>query len=119
MSVGDVCIINSDTIHSTASSDPDHAFVYDCLIIDNSFFQENGIHAEHLRFQPIIRDPAITELYLQAFDSLTQCCHTGSPLKTLESRLRILELLYALSQNYVVAQTQLSDSQSVQRVKKL
>lgn len=119
MSVGDVCVINSDTIHSTVSSDPDHAFVYDCLIVDNSFFQENGIHAEHLRFQPLIRDPAITQLYLQAFDALTQCHQTGSALKTLEARLRILELLYALFQNYVVSQTQLSDSQSVQRVKRI
>lgn len=66
MNSGDTIIINSKHIHSITS---DKSAKYYCLIIDNSFFEDNGININLFNFKNKITDPQITQFMLRIHDT--------------------------------------------------
>jgi len=52
-SEGDTVVVNSNRLHSISS---DSGLVYRCLIVDNAFFEQNGISLDTIRFIPRIHD---------------------------------------------------------------
>ncbi len=60
---GEVLLVGSNIPHSIGSNGE---MTYRCLIIDNSFFLENGVPVDTLQFAPQPRDPAVTQALAQA-----------------------------------------------------
>ena len=57
---GDLCVIDSDLIHRVESRD----FIrYFCLIVDNAFCRDCGLHPEQYRFMRRIRSNKLAEQY--------------------------------------------------------
>ena len=51
-----VVVVNADTLHYVGT---DSHLVYRCLIIDNSFFNSNGVPIHTLYFNPLLNDNAV------------------------------------------------------------
>jgi len=68
-SQGDLTVVNADTLHCVGS---DSVVTYQCLIVDRSFFLDNGIPVTDLTFQKLIRDPIMAQIFAdvaQAFEN--------------------------------------------------
>ncbi len=52
-SQGDTIVVNSNCLHSISD---DGGLIYRCLIVDNAFFEQNGISLDTIRFIPRIHD---------------------------------------------------------------
>ncbi len=52
-SQGDTIVVNSNCLHSIS---PDAGLIYRCLIVDNVFFEQNGMSLDAIRFIPRIHD---------------------------------------------------------------
>lgn len=63
MKKGDTVIINARQLHTVST---DTEVRYRCLIIDNSFFKDNGINIENIRFTQSISDVRAGELIEKA-----------------------------------------------------
>ena len=111
---GDVVLINSDVIHATRAQGE---FVYHCLIIDSSFCRANGMEAEQLLFNHLIRDDSLT----QSVAHLAQLYAGEESLKELhrilEIRHEILGILCVLYGKYQYTQSRKDNFQATQRVK--
>lgn len=95
-SKGDLMIINADTLHSVGSICP---ISYQCLIIDNSFFLENGIQIDLLCFQNRINDPELSRLFREI--ALAYAQHVpGVELSAALIRLSVLSFMIPLCRNY-------------------
>ena len=96
---GDLVVINADTLHSFGA---DTQLRYHCLIIDNSFFQNNGIPIKNLYFQEQIRSEYIRATFRQitlAYEQLdTEDYHT-----ILRVRTSVLNLIEALCRECTVS----------------
>ncbi len=95
---GDMYVVNIDLPHCVYS---DTAVTYRCLIIDNTFFRENGLQPEQLHFQHSIRDDRFYGLFEQLTNAFTRHS-SGDPLAALDVRLAVLSLLQILSREYVI-----------------
>ena len=93
---GSIHIINSDILHSFGSQ---NRVVYQCLIIDNSFFIQNGIPIETLHFQNRIHDPRVLSLFEEVSEAYRHS-DSGNYLDILTLRIRILRLVQALCRSY-------------------
>lgn len=104
-------IINADTLHSFGS---ETKVVYQCLIIDNSFFTQNGIPIDTLHFQNRIHDPRIVSL----FEAVANAFESGKPdnyLDILTIRARVLSLAEALCRSHTVHQPQILTPDSIKK----
>lgn len=93
---GDIVVVNADTPHYICSAG---SVIYRCLIIDNSFFTDNGIPISTLYFQHTIRDEAISALFenvCSAFDN----CDEQSICAVADIRYAVLGLIRAICAGY-------------------
>ena len=95
-SPNDLFVVNADTLHTIGGSD---RVTYQCLIVDNSFFTDNGIPISDLFFQNIIRDPQLTELFI-AVSKAYGSFNPKEYCSTLAIRSAVLSFLLLLCQNY-------------------
>jgi len=99
-SVGDLFVVNADTLHSIGSN----RFVcYQCLIVDRSFFLENGIQIDRFRFQNRITDPHMAQLFERVASSYSKY-DPNAGLSVSMIRLSILSFVLALCQAYAATQ---------------
>lgn len=103
VSPGDMVIVNSEMLHSTATDD---SMEYCCLILDRHFCLENGIPTTKLTFQELIHDPALTEAFLNIYSAHDRYKKDGCFYGIAAVRAAVLEFLCLLCRDYIVQQTQ-------------
>ncbi|MBQ4630244.1 MAG: helix-turn-helix transcriptional regulator [Clostridia bacterium] len=91
---GDIFVANSNCMHAIHS---DTGVVYQCLIIDADFCQENGVDTDKIAFTPYIHDEALVRKY----DSIVHEIHTESDFRVTAIRSSVLNFLLYLSRNYL------------------
>lgn len=95
-SQGELFIINADTMHSIGTQ---NRLVYRCLIVDNSFFTENGIPIHTISFQNVIRDGKLFALFNTIVDAYRD--RSEDFRSVLAIRAGVLQLLQALCDGYI------------------
>ncbi len=94
MKKGDTVIVNARCLHTVSS---DESIEYHCLIIDNSFFKDNGIDIEKIRFQNKIEDGRIADY----FDKIrNRYSNSKDEFHTAETRLVVLDFILYVCKNY-------------------
>ena len=94
----DLFVVNADTLHTTGSQ---NSVTYQCLIVDHSFFTENGITIHNRYFQNIIHDPQVSAL----FEDIAQAYRNFDPntfCSVAQIRCKVLNLLLLLCQKYTM-----------------
>lgn len=108
---GDLLVINADILHGIGSEE---RLVYRCLIVDNSFFEQNGIPIRSLHFQSVIRDEALYGL----FDAIVRgyAGLNAEDFRTvLAVRTGVLQLLQALCADYITAKPSLPSNEYIKQ----
>jgi len=96
---GELFVVNADTIHSIGS---DSAVTYQCLIIDQSFFVENGIPVSGLYFQSRICDEETSRLFT-AIARAYEAFNESDRFAVAEIRFFVLAFLRQLCRHYLIA----------------
>lgn len=96
MKKGDTVIINARQLHTVYS---DTEVRYHCLIIDNSFFRDNGIDIDTLCFRQSICDQKAGEHILKIASLFTDSADTFS---VAETRLAVLEFIVYICKSFSV-----------------
>lgn len=91
---GDIIVINSGVIHRPS---PDIEFYY--LIIDESFFRENGFSVSELEFERLIRDDECKSLFLSVKDKMSE--YKSGRRHPAELRESVLSLIIHLYNNHL------------------
>jgi AraC-like DNA-binding protein len=110
---GDLYVVNPDLPHCVYS---DSAVLYRCLIIDNSFLQDNGI-TPPVHFQHLIRDDRFHKLFEQLKDAYDQYAQKKA-YAVLDIRHTVLHLLQILCAEFVIEAPGQTDSAANSIVKK-
>jgi AraC-like DNA-binding protein len=111
---GELFIVNSYFMHAIIS---DSELTYDCLIIDHSFCENNGIPSSDIHFQELICDSELTNkfrLVAEAFILHKKC---PDQFTITDIRHEILGLLRFLCRNYIVDAETVFSSTSRERIK--
>lgn len=90
---GDIFIVNSNALHNSVS---DTQLVFDCLIIDESFFTEVDIDLKNLHFRQSINDEETGQLFKKAGESFI----SEENYRTARIRSRVLNLLIYLCEHH-------------------
>ena len=96
---GELFIVNADTLHSIGSSS---SVSYQCLIVDRSFFLENGISIDQFRFQNRIQDRHLAQLFTNIASAYAQYDPAGD-LSAATIRLTVLSFILLLCQKYTTS----------------
>ena len=117
-SVGDTVVVNSDTFHTIIS---DTKVTYNCIIIDKSFLEENGIPVSTLRFNEYVNDPEVFETHKKIFDALKFKKQNEEFWSLALIRSDVLKLMVLLCQKHLDKDYDASEIKSVscERVKKV
>ena len=110
MEPGKLVIINADTLHAIGTQEH---ISYRCLIIDNSFFSENGIPIAQLYFRHLVDDEAVCRL-MAAIGKNYEQMDPENYLDILSARTQILLLVQMLCANHT---TQRPDNPSNEYIK--
>ena len=97
VSEGDAVVVNSNVIHHTGSSEQ---IVYSCLIIDQQFCLDADIDPSALRFQSLIRDSRITDI----FTEIGRVYSSSETCRIARLRSLLLSLLIILREEYSTEQ---------------
>lgn len=95
---GDVFVVNANSLHYVGS---ENNILYSCLIIDNSFFESNGLPISCLYFQNHIHNDRFTSQFeqtRQAFNTLSE----GEEYAVSDVRYAVLGLCRLLCRDYVI-----------------
>jgi len=95
---GELCAVNADTIHGHAS---DSGMTLRYLIVDQTFFAENGLPTQGLYFQHMISDPqvcALVEDICKAYASFSQ----ENICAVMDIRFAVLAFLRYLCHHYTI-----------------
>lgn len=103
MKEGDMVIINARCLHAVTTAD---RVKYHCLIIDNSFFKENGIDIDNIRFDEVIHDDKAGDL-IKNIAKHAECARDS--LSVAETRLCLLEFVCHICRHYPKLQHTESD----------
>lgn len=94
MTEGDTVVINARCLHSISS---DTLIKYHCLIVDNSFFTDNGIDIKRISFSEKIIDNTAA----QKMAHIASCMSDkDTPLHTALIRLAVLDYICYITENY-------------------
>lgn len=93
---GTLICVNPNEPHKFIAAGEDPHIIYDCMIVDAAFCQENGLDLSKLRFSPVVMDDVAGELFDRAFEAFYE---TG-PLHTLSARTAVLEFLLYLCRSH-------------------
>ena len=100
-SKGDLFIVNADTLHSIGSIS---SVSYQCLIIDRSFFLENGIPIDRFCFQNRIQDTQMAQFFANIAADYAMY-DPGAELSTANIRFAVLSFILRLCQKYASAKS--------------
>lgn len=100
-STGDLFVVNADTLHSIGSN---HSVSYQCLIVDRSFFLENGIPIDQFNFQNRIQDVHFAQLFNSVASAYAQY-DPESVLSAAKIRLAVFSFVFLLCQKYAITRT--------------
>lgn len=92
----DVVIVNSNVIHYTCT---DSSLTYSCLIVSTDFCRQMGIDYDQISFSPQVRDPRITQLFLQMLHIYS---NPDLPLRIAQLNKLLLELLIAMGTDHAI-----------------
>ncbi len=98
LSPGLLVIINSQTMHSMTA---DNGVSFHMIIIDNGFFEENGIDISKYTFTPVTRDKKVIELFTNACAEYLGHLADFEPLAIARIRHAFLALMIELCAGYV------------------
>lgn len=113
-SQGDLFVVNADIPHDVGS---DCLVSYRCLIVDDSFCEDNGIPIGRLRFRPLIRDEKMGRLFeavTEAFDRRD----SGRICAVADIRFAVLDLIRNLCAAYGASEYGSTQKVSIAHVKK-
>ena len=110
---GDIFVVNANMPHSICS---EGSVIYCCLIIDNSFFEANGIPVTTLHFQNLIRDPEMNVRFEQAKEAFA-AFPEGGICSLADVRYEVLGLCRALCVRYVTEKPRESISPANEHIK--
>ena len=99
MRPGDSVIINPRCLHYITS---EKSVSYRCLIIDNSFFEENGFDISKTRFISHFTDTEAGVLMDGVLNAFTQ---SEGKVRVAEIRLAVLNYILHICKNYITEQT--------------
>lgn len=102
MNVGDTIVINARKLHDVTAK---KHVKYHCFIFDNSFFTENGINIQDIKFNEKISDAHAGHLMKKIAESIMD---TDNSLHITAVRLCVLEFLYYVTKNFSAKNTSLS-----------
>lgn len=91
---GDTVIVNGRYLHAISS---DTKFQYLCLIVDNSFFKDNGIDIENTTFIEKICDVALADKMKTVASVIKE---KDSTLHIARTRLAVLDYICYVTENY-------------------
>lgn len=112
---GDVAVISTNQIHDIYSKT---SMRYTCLIIDRSFFLQNYVDSNLLRFTSRIRDARLFAL-MKSFEQ-TYSADDSAPYRTLTLRSDALQILLLLCRDYSVSEPlQKTDKKIYATIKKV
>lgn len=101
-SVGDLAVINSNSIHGVARGKNTR---YHCLIIDYEFCKQNGVDISRLQFDDVVRSETLNNLYLKLVDTVKGLGSASSFYTVLYARTLLLEILLELCREHLVKQS--------------
>lgn len=111
---GDTLLINSNELHTVCAEE----YVrYYCLIVDNSFFIQNGFDATKLCFQEYVRDPSLEQAYTETVTAIYTARREKTPLAVASARSSVLNLMLFLSLQYAHPSPLSVTSKASERVK--
>lgn len=93
---GDIFVVNANALHCIGT---DSTVSYRCLIIDDPFFEENGIPVSKIAFQKLIRDSALCSLF-DAVDQAIANAKENHICTVADIRYAVLGLLRTLCRQY-------------------
>ena len=96
---GDMVVVNSEMIHCVLTDD---SIEFCCLIIDRHFCFDSGIPSTKLVFQELIRDPALSQAFLQIYSAHERYQQTGQFYEIAAVRSAVLNFLYLLCRDHIV-----------------
>ena len=105
LNVGDIFIVNSNYQHTIST---DNSVKYDCLIIDEIFFEENDIDIKNTIFTSSVNDDVARALFEKISDSFS----ADEPYKTAGIRSSVLNFLVYVCKNHSTSGTLYSESGS-------
>ncbi len=103
---GDIFIINSNSLHSITSNTH---LVFDCIIIDESFFLENAIDIKNIIFENTVKNEETLQLFTHAGNSFFD----NTELRTARIRSNILNLILHICDNYSHKNNSFTKAESV------
>lgn len=92
---GDLFVINSNNLHNTRTGEE---FEYYCLIIDSDFLRENGIFAENIEIEALVKSEYAGGIY----ERIAAEFNAQNPYRIAAIRAGVLELMVYLSRNHRV-----------------
>jgi AraC-like DNA-binding protein len=95
---GDMVVINSEIIHR-----PGHEIEFFYLIIDESFFCENGFSLSDLDFLPVVRDPECEKLFMTVEEKSRE--YKSAEIHPASLRSAVLSLILYLYSHYLRRET--------------
>lgn len=94
MQKDDIIVINARCLHNVRT---DSEVKYHCLIIDNSFFRDNGIEIDTFKFNEYIQDKKARELIRR----IAKCFENEKDIYSVpETRLCVLEFICYMCKNF-------------------
>lgn len=97
---GTVVVANPGVVHVVGSKT---CVQYRCLIIDNSFFHDNGVPVESLSFEQSFQDPAFFSA-MEALAADYMRLDVSNYLATLAVRAHVLQMLLLLCRDHTARQ---------------
>lgn len=94
---GDVIVVNSGELHCFFS---ESSMDFIGIIIDYDFCRESGVIPESIEFNRIVNDSRLENLIQGCADIIKYYQDKKQPLSAAKARLKILELLVFLTENY-------------------
>lgn len=101
---GTVVVANPGVIHVVGSKS---RVKYRCLLIDSTFFHDNGVHVESLSFQQSFQDPTFFSIMEELASDYTNMDPTNY-LRTLSVRTHVLQIIHLLCRNHIARQVSLA-----------
>ncbi len=93
MHAGELFIVNANCLHEVH---PHETTKIACLIVDQTFFRQNGLIAAGLRLRPHLDQAALGSRFLRVMEAF----HNEDVCSAAETRLAVLEFLIWLIRNY-------------------
>lgn len=101
-SARDIVVVNSEVLHRLRS---DTGLRFYCMIIDDGFFEENGIDPRQYCFDVFFRDEETEKLCMAVKDCFAIYRQEKTPLNAAKLRLSVLNVVIDLCEKHTISAT--------------